>query len=528
MPNNSNLSETEVDSASNSASHSTSFPESQSAYSYAEHSADACIVAGAEDYTGSFVALCLIGFLDAVEYGSVMPSLYGYIEQLNKGTGISDDSLSHQYGLILSVFSAASLLSKPLLGYLGDRRPFVETFLWTTLVAIAGNLLYFLTAFLVEDVAGNGNSSAFWLLLTSRILSGVGCANTALTFAFVARTVTPEQRTKKMSLLSLVKVSGLAMGPGFNAITARIDVTLGQLKIDEYNSPGLLVAIFQAVIILIVVLVLKEPPAYAKSNDESTSTTVADSNDERNGESSDTFSSTYTSHEVKVSMTTPLLLCFLNILCFNFFFGTLEATTTPVTQTAFDWSPLQISYVFMILTLIAVSLSIVVIVLSKCVEDRVFLLIACIFAIIGPMFARFTYFYNMSIPTFITGIIAWAVPASLAFASNRSLFSRLIEGSHQQGFYSSLLSVLASLGGIIGPNWVGLTIGSKPNENEDKHVRVAPVMYTGILVVSVIVLVANVMVLFIIPTEQPILAHASKNTEQDELEEGLLCETNDE
>jgi len=374
------------------------------------------------------------------------------------------------------------------------------------LVATVGNILYFSTLFLVENVTGEGNSAPFWWLLSCRILAGVGCANTSLTFAYVARTVEANQRTQKMTTLSLVKITGMLMGPGFNAITAKIDFSIGNFKIDEYNSPGAVVAVFQVAALIFVSLVLKEPPPYDESNLGQSREGVDQSN-----------SST-------VSITGPLILCFFNIVVYNFFFGTLETVTTPIAETAFGWSPLQISFVFMSLTLVAVLLTIFVMVTSKFTEDRTFLVVAGICAVAATSWSRIFYYYDMSKLTFVIGVTLWACPAALAFSSNRSLFSRLIEGSQKQALLSSLLSVLASVGGILGPNWVGFALGHKPDASEEKHIKVAPEMYSGVFILSTLVLIANIMLLFLMPTTEPILAHESTKvgSSHDELEANLL------
>ena len=56
------------------------------------------------------------------------------------------------------------------------------------------------------------------------------------------------------------------------------------------------------------------------------------------------------------------------------------------------------------------------------------------------------------------------------------MFSNLVKGSVHQGLLSSLLSVVASLGAIVGPLFMGLTAGS-----EEESGPVAHVMFFGLL-----------------------------------------------
>ena len=74
-------------------------------------------------------------------------------------------------------------------------------------------------------------------------------------------------------------------------------------------------------------------------------------------------------------------------------------------------------------------------------------------------------------------------PSHLARLSNLcnlldagALFSKLVKGSVHQGLLSSLLSVVASLGAIAGPLFMGLTAGS-----EEESGPVAHAMFFGLL-----------------------------------------------
>jgi hypothetical protein len=54
-------------------------------------------------------------------------------------------------------------------------------------------------------------------------------------------------------------------------------------------------------------------------------------------------------------------------------------------------------------------------------------------------------------------LLLWFIP--FVFAPNRAIYSRLTEGSRNQGLHQSLLSIMASAGGIAGPVWLGVSVG---------------------------------------------------------------------
>ena len=84
-------------------------------------------------------------------------------------------------------------------------------------------------------------------------------------------------------------------------------------------------------------------------------------------------------------------------------------------------SPLQNSFIFMVITGVNVVLSVVVIKLSgKGVEDRVFLLVAGILFTAGPVVMYQVWFYDMSVLQFYIGVVAACLGCPFGFAPNRS------------------------------------------------------------------------------------------------------------
>lgn len=246
---------------------------------------------------------------------------------------------------------------------------------------------------------------------------------------------------------------------------------------------------------------LEEPPPYEQVEASRDGDELSDESDEQvRASKSSVF-------DVLVLMSLPLGVCFLNVAFFNFFVGTVEALVVPTTTVAFSWRAMQNSYVYLGITGVAITTSIIVLSLSSKVEDRTFMVIAGFLALVGTIGAHEFFWYDMRVPQFWWGILLWAMPISLVFPTNRSLFSRLISESHWQALLSSLLSVAASVGGAVGPIFVGLTLGKRPAHPE--HLRVAPLTIWGCFAAACFVLFANVLILFVLPTKEPILGHAN-------------------
>jgi MFS family permease len=200
----------------------------------------------------SLVVLALIGLVDSISYMAVAPSLIFYVLQ-NGGN-------KEMYGLVMSSFSFASFCGKPVLGYWVDKggNKFRTPYLFSFLVAIVGALMYF--------VAGAFHSNptvALAFIFGGRLLSGLGGANQALGYAYLAETVKQEDQTRTNSLLAVMRILGMAMGPAVNLLLDKIDTTwtIGShsFAIDPLNSVGLLLAFGNALVLTIVMVFLDEP-----------------------------------------------------------------------------------------------------------------------------------------------------------------------------------------------------------------------------------------------------------------------------
>ena len=132
----------------------------------------------------------LTTFLDLLGFGLIIPILPLFTKEL----GATDA----QIGLIAAVYALMNFSFSPLWGRLSDRygrRPII-------LVSVLITAL----AYVVFAQAHN-----LWILLASRILSGIGSANIGAAQAYVGDVTEPKERAKTMGLI------GAAFGLGFIA-----------------------------------------------------------------------------------------------------------------------------------------------------------------------------------------------------------------------------------------------------------------------------------------------------------------------
>lgn len=190
------------------------------------------------------LALSVVGLVDAISYMVVAPSIIFYVLQLG-GT-------KEQYGVILSAFSFASFCTKPFLGNWCDKSGFRIPYLFSLSIAALGGLLYLLASIFMGNVA-------IGIMLAGRLLGGVGAASSALGYAYLAKVVPHDEQTKVNSLLSMLRIVGMAAGPGVNVFLDKINVDIGAFHLDELNSVGLVLIGMNVLGFLSILLLLEEP-----------------------------------------------------------------------------------------------------------------------------------------------------------------------------------------------------------------------------------------------------------------------------
>ena len=208
--------------------------------------------------TIALTVLSLIGLIDAISYMAIAPSLIFYVTDLG-GT-------KEQYGLIMSAFSFASFCFKPVYGRWVDSsgNKYKIPYLISFTVAILGNLMYF-AAILMPTA---GSSMGIYTLLLGRFLAGMGAANQTLGYSYVATVIPHDNQTFTNTLLSMMRIVGMSLGPFVNLFLSTIDteMQIGNLTIplNPYNSVGLFVAAGNLLVLLVTLVFLQEPPEQQK------------------------------------------------------------------------------------------------------------------------------------------------------------------------------------------------------------------------------------------------------------------------
>ena len=134
---------------------------------------------------------------DLIGFGIIIPLLPALSEKLNISGG--------WLGLLVASYAMAQFISAPILGNLSDRfgrKPIL-------LISKAGTVL----AYIMFAFAGN-----FWILLISRLIDGFTGGNITAARAYISDITTKENRSRGMALIGISFGLGFIIGPALGGI----------------------------------------------------------------------------------------------------------------------------------------------------------------------------------------------------------------------------------------------------------------------------------------------------------------------
>ncbi len=147
--------------------------------------------------------------IDMMSIGLIVPVLPALVGAF---TG-SQSEQAWWYGAITFAFSLANFIASPVLGALSDRfgrRPVL-------LLGFCGLAISFF---------GTALSTAIWMLIVMRVLSGTMQATALVANAYVADITEPEGRARRFGLLGAMFGLGFILGPVVGGILGAIDLRL--------------------------------------------------------------------------------------------------------------------------------------------------------------------------------------------------------------------------------------------------------------------------------------------------------------
>ncbi|XP_026793025.1 major facilitator superfamily domain-containing protein 8 [Pangasianodon hypophthalmus] len=435
----------------------------------------------------SFVTIGLLFFLSGIEYAVILPTIWRYLQIL--------DAPPYFLGLGLSAFSFSGLVTGPLFGRWSDRTRTTKTIiLFSNLFEIVGNFMYFI-----------GYSK--WLLLSSRLVAGIGAGAGSSIFGFLTRTTVPEERARVFAAVMASRQAGLLIGPAFNIFLRLCDFRLGPFIVNKYTAPGLFMCAMWLVLQLAVVLLYWDVPpvdtmpemhtalrhvreeeewplvcsqgedgtpgsgSYAMVPSDQTETQLSEElgpSEPGASPASDSprslddpfknFSASqeFLREEVVVLLTAQFITLFNQTA--------LETMVTPMTQKYFGFGELGNSVMYGLCGVEVIGGFFLVRWLSRVLEERVLLaaglLVSCVACVWCLVFlADPKGGFALELTEFIIGVFLQLLGLPFVAVSQVSLFSK-VTAEKTQGFSQGVRRSIGGLATILGPLWAGGLTGN--------------------------------------------------------------------
>nr|XP_061790998.1 major facilitator superfamily domain-containing protein 8-like [Nerophis lumbriciformis] len=444
----------------------------------------------------TFFTIGLIFLLSGVEYAVILPTIWKYLQTL--------EAPSYFLGLTLSAFSLSGLLSGPLFGHWSDRtRITKKIILFANLFEIVGNFMYFM-----------GFSK--WLLLSSRLVAGIGTGAGSSIFGFLTRSTAPEDRSTVFAAAMVCRQVGLLIGPAFNIFLRLCDFHVGPFVVNTFTAPGLFMCLLWILLQFAVLFMYWDLPPVERgkktvknkhsdivnehgiedeqANDEADdevkpliksqelvgsygSVVAADSH--RNHHVAATSDSTlnqispYPEPSVSPESSSPfknfslsreflreevvVLLAAQFITLFNQ--TALETMVTPLTQKYFNYGELENSLMYCLCGVEVIAGFLFVRWLSRRVAERVILAvglsicnISCVWCLI--FLANPLGDFPWQLTEFVIGVFLQVLGLPFVAVAQVSLFSK-VTSEKTQGFSQGVRRSVGGLATILGPLWAG-------------------------------------------------------------------------
>ncbi|XP_077069571.1 major facilitator superfamily domain-containing protein 8 [Siphateles boraxobius] len=430
----------------------------------------------------SFLTIGLIFLLSGVEYAVILPTIWRYLQIL--------EAPPYFLGLGLSAFSFSGLVSGPVFGHWSDKTRTTKTIiLFSNVFEIVGNFMYFM-----------GYSK--WLLLSSRLVAGIGAGAGSSIFGFLTRTTLPDERARVFAAVMACRQAGLLIGPAFNIFLRLCDFKLGPFIVNKYTSPGLFMCgMWLLMQFAVMFLYWDIPPLDSFPEQHMPLRDVRGEEDEplmslededwaaavdSNGlvipeqtetqlsselpsspsgspppDPSDPFenfsaSREFLREEVVVLLTAQFITLFNQTA--------LETMVTPLTQKYFGLGELGNSVMYSLCGLEVIAGFFLVRWLSRMLEDRVVLAVgllicsgACVWCLIFLANPQGGFVFEFI--EFIIGVFLQLLGLPFVAVSQVSLFSK-VTAEKTQGFSQGVRRSVGGLATILGPLWAGGLIGN--------------------------------------------------------------------
>lgn len=371
--------------------------------------------------------VCYSVLLQGVDYGIVMPSMWGYMQY-------HDPNVTNVlFGAAMSSFSFASLVTAPAVGTLFDILPMRLVCLLLTAVGLLGSMIYGLAVNNLMVIAG-------------RILCGISYNIFTGANVFVIRSSSVSERSAMFTRVTISFAVGTALGPAINWPLSKIKPhDFYPFQLSSYSSVGFLMACLFLINGITFLFLFREPKKEAESE------IPLKMIDEPQRTCTQEWIAIFSKFPVVVLIVTQFLVIFTQ--------STVEVLVTPLTESWYKFEVFGNSLLFTAMTVCVIIALVIVGFLTRCLQDRTILMMGHLITGAGTII--FVIFLVESddtspthkIPLYQFVMVCMSYISAIAFYQTvlASLFSKLLDDPSLDGRGQSVMSSANALGAILGP-----------------------------------------------------------------------------
>jgi ceroid-lipofuscinosis MFS transporter 7 len=287
----------------------------------------------------NYATMCFFAFLTGIDFAVILPTLWDRLHLEFKASGSF-------MGVVISSYMFSGVLCGLIMGPISDKIDQTKIFyLIGTFLTMIGQFLYFL-----------GVNK--YLILASRLISGVVGGAVPVAFAYIAKTTSDKQRLTIMAILMASRQLGLMLGPAFNIFLRKADFVFIGFLVNRWSSPGMLMGFLWLCCFLAMLIFYYDDTKHNYRLDKPIEKTKFTRKD-------------YKKEFFRFEMFVLLLITF-----FTYFNQTsLETIVIPFTEIMFGWNELQNSILFCIAGATIIVSFVFIKLLEKKLKERTILLI---------------------------------------------------------------------------------------------------------------------------------------------------------
>eukprot|EP01121_Diplochlamys_sp_Union-15-3_P002588 TRINITY_DN1230_c0_g1_i1.p1 TRINITY_DN1230_c0_g1~~TRINITY_DN1230_c0_g1_i1.p1 ORF type:complete len:398 (+),score=32.41 TRINITY_DN1230_c0_g1_i1:30-1196(+) len=334
----------------------------------------------------SSLRMCYItNFLMFMDILIIMPTIYQYIRKFQKN---DEDVAATFLGWVLTSFSLASFISTPIFAAVASKTSFRTTLAIGLIISAAGNLLY-------------AASLDKWMILSGRIVSGVGKGVIGIVFGYIAQVIPPKERTAGYIKASGMGSLGLTLGPGIAGLMAFLppshsennDILDKILRTITPNTlPGYFTALCCLILLPFVLIFFRNPETSPKKRN------------------------------VRPYLRLNVFACLLVSLGMAFNMAAFTSFVTPETYHDYDWGPKINGLLFFCFGLILIPGIVVAKFIENCTNDRISLIVGLALFAAGI----FCDIFNASRARFIVAMVLLGLGYAMQSSLLPAMFSKIL------------------------------------------------------------------------------------------------------